>query len=287
MATGATEFIDHTTADAFIPEIWSREAIIARENALVYAKLVNRGFEDEARFGDTVHVPSVTNLSARTKTLSSNAAITFETQTETNTDITINTWEYAAIAIETALVKQSMQDLVARYTPKMGYALGLAVDDVLAGIPDGFTNAVGTLGVELTYENVVRGRQYLDDANAPMDDRHIVVSPAQEAGFMKLDHFVHNDYSKLQGTKANAKDMAYFGSWLSTPVHKSANVEGTNASGHDNAFFHREAMALVMQMKAKSHHQFDIDYLVDKYVTEHLYGTQTMRNDHGVFMRGA
>lgn len=271
----------------FIPEIWSREAIIARENALVFAKLVNRQFDDEAKYGDTIHVPSITNLAARTKALSSNAAITYETQTETNTNITIATWEYAAFAIETALAKQSMQDLVNRYTPKMGYALALSVDDVLAGLVDDFSNAVGTLAIELSYANVLRARQYLDDANAPLDDRNIVVSPAQEAGFMQLDHFVNSDYKNLQGERRNARDNAYMGAWLNMPVYKSANVEGTNAAGHDNAMFHKEALALVMQMKAQSHHFFDIDYLADKFVVEQLYGTQEMRDDHGVFMRGA
>jgi len=74
MATGTTEFVDNTTADAFIPELWSNEAIVARENRLVFANLVNRAFESELTFGDTIHVPSVTDLSARTK--SANTAIT-------------------------------------------------------------------------------------------------------------------------------------------------------------------------------------------------------------------
>ena len=46
MATGATEFIDNTTADVFIPELWSMEAIVARENQLVFANLVDRKFEN-------------------------------------------------------------------------------------------------------------------------------------------------------------------------------------------------------------------------------------------------
>ena len=61
MATGATEFIDNTTADVFIPEIWSPLAIVAREAQLVFAKLVDRKFEDGLTKGDKIHVPNISD----------------------------------------------------------------------------------------------------------------------------------------------------------------------------------------------------------------------------------
>jgi hypothetical protein len=42
-----------------------------------------------------------------------------------------------------------------------------------------------------------------------------------------------------------------------------------------------------MQIAPKTYRQFDIDYIVDKVVVEQLYGTSEMRDDHGVFMKGA
>lgn len=269
-----------------IPEIWSNEAIVARESRLVFANLVNRQFESELRFGDTIHVPSVTDLTARTK--SANTAITYETQTETNTDITVSTYQYAAMAVEDITKVQANRDLFSLYAGKMGYALDLAVDDVLAGLPDDFTNTVGTLAVDLTYENLLRARQYLDDANVPDEDRVIVVSPAQESGMMKLEHFINRDYKESQGTsEGQGGNKAWFGNWLGMPVYKSVNVEGTNAAGHDNTMFQKEALALVLQMKPRFESQRDIDYLVDKVAAQQLYGTREMRDDHGVFMAGA
>mgnify|MGYP003138762240 FL=1 len=147
MATGATEFVDSTTADVFIPEIWSPLAIVAREDNLVYANLVDRRFEDRLSFGDTIHVPSVGNLTARTKTKASNAAITFETVTETNTDISIATWEYVAMAVESIVKVQANRNMMQLYAGKLGFGLALAVDDVLAGLPDNFSQTVGTLAV--------------------------------------------------------------------------------------------------------------------------------------------
>jgi N4-gp56 family major capsid protein len=286
VATGATEFIDNTTADVFIPELWSMEAIVARENQLVFANLVDRKFEKGLSFGDTIHVPSVGNLASRTK--STNTAITYETITETNTDITIATHEYAAIALENITRVQNNRDQLKLYAGKLGYALALAVDDVLAGLVDNFSQNVGTLAVELTDDEILRARQYLDDADAPQDSRVMVVSPAQETGLLKLDRFVHNDYEAVHGPgRETGLEKAYVSSFMGMPIYRSVNVEGTNSAGHDNGMFQKEAVALVMQIAPKTYHQFDIDYIVDKVVVEQLYGTQEMRDDHGVFMKGA
>ena len=286
MATGATEFIDNTTADVFIPELWSQLSIVSREDALVMATLVDRRYEDGLSFGDTIHVPNISNLAARTK--SANTAVTYETVTETNVNISIGTNEYAAIAVESITKIQNNRDQLEVYSGKLGYALGLAVDDVLAGLIDNFSNNVGTLAVENTYDELVRARQYLDDANAPQTDRYMVVSPAAEAGLLKQDNFINNDYSKIHGDlRETGQEFAYSGSFLGMPIYKSANVEGTNAAGHDNGMFQRQALALVMQERPTVFQQFDIDYLVDKVVVEQLYGTQSMRADHGVFVKGA
>ena len=286
MATGATEFIDNTTADVFIPELWSMEAIVARENQLVFANLVDRKFENGLSFGDTIHVPGVSNLAVRTK--STNGAVTYETVTESNTDITIGTHQYAAIALEHITRVQNNRDQLQLYAGKLGYALALAVDDVLAGLVDDFSNSVGTQAVELTDDDILRARQYLDDADAPQDSRVMVVSPMQETGLLKLDRFVHNDYEAVHGPgRETGLEKAYVSSFMGMPIYRSVNVEGANSTGHDNGMFQKEALALVMQIAPKTYHQFDIDYIVDKVVVEQLYGTREMRDDHGVYMQGA
>jgi len=286
MATGATEFIDVTTADVFIPEIWSPLAIVAREQQLVFAKLVDRKFENGLSYGDTIHVPGVTDLAARSK--SANTAITYETVTESNTDITIGTHKYAAIAVESIVKVQNNRDQLQLYAGKLGYALGLDVDDTLAGLPDNFSQTVGTLAAENTYHDYLRAIQYLDDANAPAENRYFVISPAAEVGLMKADIYTNNDYSMLHGEGRNtALEFAYVSSFLNIPVYKSTNVEGSNSAGHDNTLFQKEAIALVMQMNPTMHSMFDIDYFADKVAIEQLYGTQEMRDDHGVFIKGA
>jgi N4-gp56 family major capsid protein len=286
MATGTTEFVDNTTADVFIPEIWSGKALVARQAQLVFAKLVDTQYKEELRFGDTIHVPSVGNLASRSK--SANTAITFETITETNTDITVSTHDYAAMAVESITKVQANRDLMATYSGKLGYALALAIDDVLAGYPDNFSQFVGTLAVGLTYQDLLRARQYLDDAEAPEDGRVIVVSPAEEANFLQMDHFINKDYITAGGsTQTSDLSRGFIGNWMGMPVHKSTNVEGTNVGGHDNAMFQKEALTLVVQMEPKIETMRDIDYLCDKVAIQQLHGSREMRDDHGVWLKGA
>jgi len=113
------------------------------------------------------------------------------------------------------------------------------------------------------------------------------VSPAGKSGLMKLDQFVHADYSKLNsGASPNLK-AKNLGTWMGYPVYMSTNVEGTNAAGHDNAMFQKSALACVVQMTPTSHTDFDINYLAFKAVTEQLSGVKEMRDDHGVWVQGA
>lgn len=292
MATGTQAAIDQTTAAAFIPTLWSMEAIVAREQALLFANLANRQFETGAimRMGQTVHVPNISHLAARSLAYTGGgpaAAVSYETVTESNTDITVNTWEYAAIALTPAIVAQVTQDLHARYAPQMGYALQLAIDNALSALVTSITNTIGSLAVELSYEDLLRGIQYLDDANAPQTGRSICISPAQKAGFSKLDQYVSDDYSKLNADANLGMKDASMGTWLGIPAFFSTAVNGSNAAGHSNFLFQKECFALIVQMQPDTKTMFDTDVMADKYVMHQLRGQAIMRNDHGVCARGA
>jgi hypothetical protein len=74
---------------------------------------------------------------------------------------------------------------------------------------------------------------------------------------------------------------------MGIPVHMSANIEGSNAAGHDNFMAHKEALALIVQIDMPSYYFFDIDYFAHKYAMESLYGWREMRDDHGAWVKGA
>lgn len=266
----------------FIQELWAGEAgrIDATMQELVFAGLAGRKYEKILKFGDTVNIGTRGHLTAQTKAKASNTALSFETVTELNTTLTVATWEYSGIAVESIVDKQSMVDQMAMYAPEQGYALNLAVDDVLAGLVDDTTNAVGTLGVSLSYDNLLTGIQNLDDANR-RGKRVLVTAPAQFYDWMKLDVFMRSDYVEIHGN-ADARGLKdgmqgnTRKNWLNIPIYMSTNVEGSNAAGHDNCVMELGGMQLVMQIAPRAHRQKDINYLCDKVVLEQLYGTKLM-----------
>jgi len=285
---GTTEFIDSTTADVWIPEIWSNLVLAAREANLVFANLVDRRYEDELTYGDKIHVNNISNLTIQSKTKAANTAINYQSVTDTATDITVATWQYVAMAVESIVKVQSYKDQLALYSGKMGYCLALGIDDSVAVLMDAFSNTVGVMASELTDDNILRARQYLLDANAPRDGWAIVLSPAAETGFLKLDKYVRDDYNGVHGggSRDTGLQQAYVSSFYRIPGYVTTNVDGTNAAGHDNAMFQKEAIGLIVQMKPTMHAMYDINYLVDKVVIEQLSGVLEMRDDHGVWMKG-
>ena len=280
MATGANEFIDVTTADVFLEEHWSKKATVAREAELAFLKYgCDRQFEGELKKGQILRIQNISNLSARAKSV--NTAITYETVTETETNITIDQFYYAAYALEDVIKPMVEASKLETYSSKLGYALGLQEDSYVAAfVDDGTLNTVGTLATPLTYANLLRGDQYLNDANAPQEGRIIIIPPAEKANFLGMDEFIHGDYAKVQGSKL-------VGSWMNYPIYVSTAVEGSNAAGHDSFMGHKECIAQVTQIQPVVKTFYDIDYFCVKTAALTTYAGTIRRADHGVWMKSA
>uniref|UniRef100_A0A6M3XVC9 Putative capsid protein n=1 Tax=viral metagenome TaxID=1070528 RepID=A0A6M3XVC9_9ZZZZ len=275
-----TDFIDVTSADYQLEEVWSQRVTMERMKNLVFGEQVDRQFESELKRGQKLWIGNITQPTARSKT--ENGAITFETVTETGTSITIGSFYYTAIALEDVVKPMVAVDLLSKYVPGLAYGVHLQEDsDVAALIDDGtITQTVGTLAVELTYDNLIRSDQYLNDANVPQENRMIISSPAQKAGWLKLDQFTHRDYSDLR--------TGLIGNFLGTyPIFITTNTDGTNNAGHDSVMMHKEAIAHVSQIKPAVRSWWDGDYQCVKMSCLTTYGSTIRRADHAVWMKGA
>ena len=275
-----TDFIDVTSADYYLEEKWSQQVTMARTKNLVFAENVDRSFESELKRGQILYIGNITQPTARAK--SENTAITYETVVETGTTITIGTFYYTAVALEDVVKPQVAINVLDKYVPGLSYGVHLQEDSDLAGMIDSgtITQEVGTLATELTHDNLIRADQYLNDANVPAESRFIIASPAQKAGWLKLDHFVHKDYADLR--------TGLIGNWLGQyPIFITTNTDGSNAAGHDNVMMHKEAIAHVAQIKPAVRSWWDGDYQCVKMSCLTTYGSTIRRADHAVWMKGA
>lgn len=283
MATGATEFVDKTIADGvFSPDIWSKQVLRATEANLVLARSVNRGFEDDASVGKTVKVASIGNLAARAKV--ENTAIVYETVAETATTITLNIWSYAAIGVEDIVKVQSIVDVQNEYQRKLGYAIAKDIDTKMATDLGGFSQTVGTLGTAASDANVLAAIKLLDDADVPQDDRFFVMTPAEKVAKLALDRWSNALYI---GTGQMPVRNGMLGDMYGLNLAVTTNLVKPAGGQANNAIFHRDALALVVQRTPKTHLFYDIDVFTWKLATEVIYGHQEMRDNFGILVLGA
>lgn len=258
-----------TTGAVHIPEIWSADTIDAVEANIVLAGLINRRWESEMKMGDIFRVGYISNLTASTKSASTDVSL--QTVTESEETVSVNTHQYFAFGIEDILRVQSKRDLRAPYTRKGGYALASGVDTNLAALAASFDNTVGVLGVESTYDNLVRGDQYLNDANASVEGRFLYISPATKGGLLKLDEYKNSDYVGSADAGDAVRRARVGGDILGAELHMSTIVHAPSGGQSNNWMGQREGAALIMQA-TKTRSDFILLADTDAVVGTQIYG---------------
>ena len=257
-----------TTADKHIGEVWPRDVIRAQEFKLVIAPRVYREWKF-AGFGDVYHIPRLPNLTANTK--SAGSAWTPEALTDTEQTITINVHQVAGVEIEDLVALLSNTNLASEYKRKIGYALGRAVDVNLATLPQNFgTNIIGTLGVELTYDNMVEGWEAMADVGIDLTDGCTwYLSPGAIAGLLKQDIFIASLY---QGPNPRAVQTAKVGEVLGAPIMQTNLTRAPSAGQSESFLVFKQAMALIMAQSPKMVTESIAKELADVIGGHQVYG---------------
>lgn len=280
--------ITSTTGAVNNPAITSKDVIEFREANLGFSGTVSTRYRDEAKVGTTIRWGQVTTLNsgaARTKSEgNSGNDITYDANTENAITLTINQHMYAAFELEEFEKSLSIVDQKRWYTKAAAYNVDVAIDDSLAALPDNFSQAVGSLQVDVADDDIRRAVQYLDDANAPADGRYFAMSPASKMGLLGVDRYASSDFNRGGGAnivRGTFGEIYNLSTWVST------NIEGTNAAGHDNAIYQRDAMAMAMRMAPRTRHFDDIQNLSEQVAISAIWGVVETRDDHGVWVKGA
>jgi hypothetical protein len=265
-----------TTGAQFNPAITSKKIIDIREANLGFEGTVSTQYRDDAGVGTTIAWPTITAFAAATKTEgNSGADITFTANTESAVTLTINQHQYAAFELEEFEESLSLHDQEMIYQRRSAYAVNLAVDDTLAALIDNFSNAVGTLGVDATDDDVRRSVQYLDDADAPQDGRFFAMAPATKNSMLSIDRYASSDFAARGGANIVSGE---FGEIYGLRAWVSTNVEGTNAAGHDNGIYQRDGFALGMRREPRVRKEDDIDNLSTKMAVSAIWGVIETRD---------
>ena len=286
MATGNMTV---TTLDAFIPDIWSKEVIYTAVNKSVMAGLVRRDFDGEiSEMGNTVKIPIYSEVTVSDKT--ANTAVIYTNYTETTKDIVINKHKTFAFRVDDIAKVQAKPAVLANYAAQGGLSIAKQVDvDVSALITAGdVTQNVGTMATaawgNVTDALLRSAIQKLDEANAPEEDRYLIITPAQKNALLGIDKFVEAD--KIGDNNVIRRGL--FGQLYGVLIYVSnnlptvASVASSNGGAHVHDYkgcclFQKNAFGLAIQQQPRVQSAYDIDYLATSVVGDVLYGVKTLQ----------
>ena len=176
--------------------------------------------------------------------------------------------------------------LMQRGADRTSYVVAQSIDDTLAGLIDNFSQAIGTLGVSVTDDNILRAVQYLNDANVQEENRVALVSSAQQIELLKIEKYINSLYQTTLGAANDGKFRGFFGSLYGVDWYMSTITEGTNAAGHDNGVWQKEAIACVIIDNNRVATDYEITTDSFRHAVHSIYGAVEVRDTSGVWLKG-
>lgn len=241
--------ITNTILDSsgFIPQAWAMRALDVLRSRIVLAKIVTKDSDmgEPGWQGKTLNIGYPGTFTAQDKV--AGTAVTAQAPTGGATvSLTLSKHKVVDFMVEDYGAAQANGDALARYVDPAVIALAEQLENDLFGLYTSFTGAsVGTSGTDLTASVIRTARKNLNDAKAPMEDRHLVVSDKDEIALLG-DANLANYYafSNNAGIEQGQLPPLYgFNVHVSQLVPA---VAGTPVSTK-NLAFHKNAMMLAMR----------------------------------------
>lgn len=261
-----------TTAAKFIPKLWSDEVIATYKANLVAANLV-RNLNHVGKKGDTIHIPTPGRNAASAKV--KDTAVTLVTDTAVHTDVVINKHFEWSTQIEDIAELQALNSMRRFYTDDAGYALAKQVDSQLVTDMDGAAALTGGNAVIASVTDwdtaILTAIENLNDANVPVNDRSIIVTPSCMTALMKEERFTEQAFIG----SGNAIKTGKIGMIYGVDVYMSTQVGTGNT---EKAFlFQKDALVLATQQNIRTQTQYVQSQLADLFTADTVYGTKVVR----------
>jgi len=314
MALG-TDHIITTEVGNFIPELWSNEVVASRKSNIVMTGLVLN--MDQPGPGDTIRIPTPTRASASNKAAEAEVTLI---QHGADAGILVNIDKHKEYSrfIEDIVEKQALSSLRRFYVDDAGFALAKESDSDLiieslsvAGatiVFDAAANNVPFAGRTLVADQIREGDgsawdeapapmditdagirsfvKVLDDADAPMANRNMVIPTIVKQDLLGLDRFTEQSFTgEVSG--ANSIRNGLVGDVYGVQVYVTTRlptVEDNTAAADSvlGLMFQSDAMVYVEQMGVRTQSQYIQQYLADLFTADIIYGTKLLREDHVV-----
>ena len=281
--TGGMLGAAHTTstADDFVPELWSDGIYRYFERGTIFKNLVEDYSSLVKGSGDIVNIPQIDFDASSDK--AANTLVTYDATATTVTQLAIDKHKYNAMLFEDVLLIQSNADLVSKYTQMFGEALARAVDADIWAELDGVNEGATLAGDDaMTAAEFQAALANLGENDVPyMDgDCSFVVNPTFAADIMDPNagiskNFWRADASGSGTVLVDGGTKGFIGKLFGINVYMSNTVatSGTVISGE---IFHKSAAVCAVQQDVRVQAEYSIDALGTKVVADMIYGAKLL-----------
>lgn len=279
--TGGMLGAAHTTstADDFVPELWSEGIYRYFERGTIFKNLVEDYSSLVKGSGDIVNIPQIDFDASSDK--AANTLVTYDATATTVTQLAIDKHKYNAMLFEDVLLIQSNADLVAKYTQMFGEALARAVDADIWAELDG-VNEGATLGTDdvITAAEFQAALANLGENDVPyMDgDCSFVVNPTLAADIMDPNAGISKNFWRADASGSGTVlyeggTKGFIGKLFGINVYMS-NTVATAGTAISGAIFHKSAAVCAVQQDVRVQSEYSIDALGTKVVADMIYGAK-------------
>jgi N4-gp56 family major capsid protein len=301
----------------FIPSLWSDEVIAGYKANLVMANLV-RKLNHKGKKGDSIRIPTPTRGVSSAKVAETQVNL-IQHGADAGITININRHREYSRLIEDIVDVQALESLRRFYTDDAGYSLarrtdydliieaaafgnggGTIVEEAVTGEIDStstFTNArIGDdsaawtptasanagNAVDLNDLGIRRFIRRLDDVDAPMAGRVLVVPPVTKADMMGIARFTNQSFTGEVGA-GNTIRNGLVGNVYGVDVFVTSQMPlvedaGTNNDQQLALFFQRDALVLVEQLGVRVQEQYKQEFLASLMTADMIYGVKGVRS---------
>lgn len=311
-----TDHIILSEVPNFVPQLWSDEVIASYKANLVMANLV-RKLNHRGKKGSSIKIPTPTRGEASNKTAETQVTL-IQHGTDAGLTVNINKHKEYSRLIEDIVDVQALGSLRRFYTDDGGYAIAKRVDkdlileaaagglsggtiveeavtgeidststftnarigdDTAAWTPTASTNAGNA--VDLNDVGIRRFIKRLDDVDAPMIGRYLVVPPVVKADLTGIARFTQQAFTGEVGS-SNTIRNGLVGDVYGVEVYVTNQLPLVEDAGGNNdqqlvLFFQRDGLLLVEQEGVRSQEQYKQEYLASLFTADVIYGVKTLR----------
>ena len=280
-----------TTNAVEIPEVWPGLVLEFQKANLVMANLVERRDMDVASGGDIVHFPVTATEDVVAYTDGKRLTDNLAANTDNEVTLTIDKFYFSGFQIPYNLQAQSKFDIKADRLRAAGYAIAKQIDTDVATIGASFSKHIdaGTASAtaqigDLIIANIIEAYTTLNGNDVPTTDRNWVFDTSAYGELLAMTGNYFISYDFRQGKPL---ENGMIGTILGSPVYQTTNgYAGTGGSPAEatvnNLYFHKQAMALAMQVQPDVDMGYDIDTMGELVNVKTAYGVALLRADFGV-----